>query len=409
LETYINCRILVCIPADFGYPIAADGDIHAFRGTPMLKRFLGTLIVSCAGAVAVGGEPASEHGFGITLLTGYETNPQQQTDDGASAVLGQLGVDGFYRRAVTDRLTLFADGTARDRRHESAADGADTASLDARAGASLAPLARLRLLAGAEHSLYRATFLDRETGEVYEVDATPIPGRLDHDATGLFVNARWQHDRRWLFFLDTSLDEVRYVDDYAETTDLEPLDYRALRLEPGVSFAVTDTVQVLVSAGLTDLDYDEQSALDAEGDRVEGTRRSYRSTLLRARAKLEPWTRWKLYVGTSTSDRDDLHAGYYDYGAWSSYASVDRELGERGTLRLFTSRMQLDYANATVSADPEGPTRDSEISRLLARYEHDLLEPVGVFVELGSEQADSRDAAYSYDSDWLMAGIRYRR
>jgi hypothetical protein len=372
----------------------------------MLRRLLGPPIVACSAALA-GAGPGTDYGIGVTLLGGHDSNPLEQSGSGPDGWLGQLGIDGFVRREASRRVTLFGDGELRGRRHESSLSDADDVAGNLRAGVSLAATPRLALLCGAEHALYRATFLDGETGEPYEVDSTPIPDRLDRDSTGWYANARWTHDRRLMFFLDTSFHDVGYREDYRET-GLEPLDHAVLAFEPGVSLAVGHSARVMVSYVRGAVTYDEQSALDSTGDRVEEVRRSYRSSTLRVRARIAAPERWTFHAGASTTQREDSYAGFYDYGSWSGYASVDRDLGRAGTVRLYASHFDLDFANATVTGDPEDDKRNSTVHRLLARYEREVHRSAGAFVEIGLEEADSRDPAYAYDSDWLMAGIRYR-
>jgi hypothetical protein len=216
------------------------------------------------------------------------------------------------------------------------------------------------------------------------------------------------HSRRLLLFLDTALHDVDYVEDYTDTTDLEPLDQSLLLLEPGVSIAVARGVRVMVSYVRGAIDYDDRSALDSAGERVDDVDRSYRSSTLRVRARITAPESWTFYAGASTTDREDTYGGYYDYGLWSGYVSVDRALGRVGTLRLYASHFDLDYANATVTGDPEDGKRNSAIQRWLGRYEIEVRKPVGAFVELGVEEARSRDRSEAYDSSWFLAGVRYR-
>ncbi len=360
--------------------------------------------------------------YGIAVVTGYDSNPLQVWEEGSGpgGFFGQLRIDGQVSREVIPAVTLFAGGDARGRLHEQAASGADVESGTARAGFAFAPrrLPRFTAGAGGEYSAYRTTYTDRVTGDPYRVSSDPDSGapptveigeRLDHDAAQLFFNLRWKQNRRFLLFLDTTFEDTNYVQDYARATDLEPLDFHSRTFEPGASVQVHEMARLIFSAAQTDLEYTEQSALSATGQRVEDELRSYAYTEYRLTAQITPGERWKLWVGARSSDRNDVYAGYYDYGAVSSYVAVDRRMGTRGSLRLYGSLSDLSYDNATVSGEVDGHTLDNQVRAVLARYEYDLQRGLGWFAEGGARRADSQDPVFTYDSDWLLGGVQFRR
>lgn len=364
----------------------------------------------------------TEAEYGVTLISGFDSNPLQvwEKGDGSGAYFGQLRIDGQVSRAVIPAVTLFAGGDARGRFHQQAASGADVESAAVRAGFAFAPqrLPKLTFGVGGEYSAYRTTYTDRVTGDPYQVSSdldsgapstVEIGDRLDHDAAQLFFNLRWKQNRRFGLFLDTTFENTHYVEDYAGTTALEPLDFHSVTVEPGASVRVHEMATLILSVAQTDLDYTEQSALDATGQRIEGELRAYAYTEYRLTVRITPAERWKLWVGARSSDRSDVYAGYYDYGAVSSYFSVDRALGTRGSLRLYGSVSDLRYDNATVSGEVDGQTLDNHVRTVLTRYERELRGGLGWFAEGGARRVDSRDPVFTYDSDWFLGGVQFRR
>ena len=59
--------------------------------------------------------------------------------------------------------------------------------------------------------------------------------------------------------------------------------------------------------------------------------------------RLKPSTRWRLTLGAGSRERSDTYVGYYDYGSWVGYASLDHRPGPRARLQLYTSVRRLDY------------------------------------------------------------------
>jgi hypothetical protein len=373
-------------------------------------------VLSIAGAM--GGETRT--GYGVTLVSGYDSNPLRVSKEasGPDGTFGQVRLEGQVTHTAASSLTLFADGQAHGRFHGSGTSDADFSSGTVRMGLALSPasLRRLVIGAGGRYTAYRTTYVDRADGEVYEVSSildpsvtTPIGDRLDHDAAEYFFNLRWKQNEKLKLFLDTRLEETNYVEDYTATTYLEPLDSRATTVEPGASLQLHRAARLIFSVAFTDLDYTEQSALDADGFRVQDETRSYEYTQYRLTLRVTPSDRWNVWAGARSSDRNDRYAGYYDYGSVSSYVSVDRMIGEKAKIRLYTSLSDLNYDNATVSGDLDGQTLDNEVRTVLTRYERDLRERSRWFVEGGLRRADSRDPDFAYDSDWVLGGIRFWR
>jgi len=373
-------------------------------------------VLSTAGAM--GGETRT--GYGVTLVSGYDSNPLRVSKEGngSDGYFGQLRFDGQVSHAAASSLTLFVDGEVRGRFHESATSDADFGSGTARMGLAYSPAALRKLVVGTggRFTAYRTTYVDRADGEVYEVRSildpsvtTPIGDRLDFDAAELFLNLRWKQNEKFKLFLDTRLEETNYVEDYTATTYLEPLDFRSTTVEPGTSVQLHQAARLIFSVAYTALDYTEQSALDIDGYRVEDETRSYDFTRYRLTLRVTPSRHWSVWAGARSADRSDRYAGYYDYGSMSSYVSVDRTIGEKGKIRLYTSLSDLRYDNATVSGDLDGQTLDSEVRTVLTRYERDVREQARWFVEGGLRRADSKDPDFTYDSDWVLGGVRFWR
>ena len=364
----------------------------------------------------------TELDYGVTVMAGHDSNPLEvstEADDQPGAGFGHLKLDGSVSHTFKRSFTLFADGDAVGRFHSGESD-ADFSNLGARAGMAYSPNAAPRFLVGfgGRYSQFRTTYIDRATGEIYDVlredaqsieDTVEIPDRLDNDASELFLNLRWKQNSRLRFFLDTRLRDVGYVEDYAEETTLEPLDFSALSLEPGVSASVHDAVRVIFSVTWTDLDYDERSAIDSDGFRVPDETRSYEYTTYRLTVRARPGTGWNLSVGARVADRSDVYAGYYDYGSMSSYVSLERELGEANRVRFAVSYSDLEYDDATVTGDPQESTLDEKQVAYLTRFERSFHQRSRWFVEGGIRETDSRDPDFTFDGEWFLVGVELRR
>lgn len=383
------------------------------------RHLLGILLVGILATATIAAE--DDLGYGVRLTTGFETNPLRVTGAGPNGIFTDLLLDGRYRHEFGPRVEFFADADAWQRLYESGAADADYGGGAVRTGVALQPTSagwdRLTLTAGGFYSLYRATYTDRATGEVFEVSGAPaaspstvsIPDRLDYDGSGLFVDAVWNQNRRLRLFLKTAFDRFDYVEDYTGTTELDPLDYRSTRVEPGISWLVSQVVRLKFSVRWTDVDYDERPALDKNGLEVPDVDREYRYGQLRLSLRVTPTDRWKIYFGVGGSDRNDTYAGYYDYGSRWSYVAVDRILRDHGRIRLYGSLRDVDYDNATVTGEPEGTVLGNDVQRLLARYERGFRERLSLFVEGGMQRTDSKDPIYAYDTDWVLTGIQFRR
>ena len=129
----------------------------------------------CTVCLAVAAE--TNGSFGVTMITGLETNPLRVSGDGPDGFFTQLQLDGGVNRSLSPSVALYLDGRVRGRLHESGVTDADNANGDVRFGASLTPShfarGRFGLSTGGLYSAYRGTFTDRDTGGVYEVDAIP--------------------------------------------------------------------------------------------------------------------------------------------------------------------------------------------------------------------------------------------
>jgi len=379
------------------------------------------LLVAVAAAPASAGE--IETSYSVRLVAGYETNPLLVTKygDAPSGAFSQLRLHGGISGHPGSPVTLFASGYAGTRVYESPTSDAGYDSGALRAGVAFLPRfagQRLAFSLGGRYAIYRGTFTDNETGAVYAaiVDPTtlppstiPIPERLDHDSSGVFVKLRFKQSRRFSLSLDSMFDRTDYVNDYAELTDLSPLDYRSVRVKPGANFRVSNAVSLGMSVALTDLDYDDRPALDANGGAVSGTTRSYRYVNYSLAVSVRPADRWSLRVGLAGGERDDTYAGYYDYANASAFLAVDHEFGPKSRLHAYASILDTDYETATVTGDPTAGVLGSHEQHYLARFHRSLGKRASWFVEGGRRQRDNQDPVFTYDRDWLMTGIHFGR
>jgi hypothetical protein len=362
-----------------------------------------------------------EAGAGLDLVAGYDSNPLLIAGDGLGGAFGQASFSAGVNVGAGRSGSFFFDAAGLDRRYDSETTDGDYRHADLRTGVLMPQIragrTRISLTAGVGHQIRRSTYTDRLTGGVYEVVTDPnppattalIPHRFDTDTAGAFLDLSWRLNRRLRVFLDTRLEQTDYVEDYEGITTLDPLDFRALHLEPGVQVRVNDLLAIVASVAWTDLDFDRQFALDANGDEVVGTTREYRYTRYRLRFLMTPGRQWHVNVGVLAADRQDTWAGYYDFGALTGFVSALRTFGDRNRLQLFASGRRLDYEHATVLGDPDAVTRGSDMRRFAVRFDRVLNRYLGLFVEGVVLRTNSEDPIFTYDQDTALVGVSIRK
>ncbi|HKQ62007.1 MAG TPA: hypothetical protein VJS92_12010 [Candidatus Polarisedimenticolaceae bacterium] len=375
-------------------------------------------------ALVLGALPAAaatdlEGELGVGLGLGYDSNPLRIMDDGSGGAFSELRFDGRLDLRTSRALKLFGTLEGQARAHGSDVSNADARDGELRLGAELAPNPQghrpLVLAIGGSLGANRATFTDRSTGAPYAVavgDGTTtaeIPERFDADTAGAFLDVRWRVQRRTRLWLKTALERTDFVNDYREFPELGSLDYRGLSLEPGVLVQVNRLAAVGLSALVTDLDYVEQTALDADGAPVAGTRRQYRSLDWALSLRIVPQRGMNLRVGLRDGDREDTFAGFYDYSARGAYCSFDWAPGPKGKLALLASLRRVDYSHATVPGTTSGETLGSDTRRLVGRYDWQAPSGLGFYAEAGLQRSDNQDPLFTYGRNWMLTGIQYRR
>jgi hypothetical protein len=359
--------------------------------------------------------------YGVSLTGGYDTNPLWVADDGPDGAFAELRLDGGVTRYVGDGsiAAFFAQGHVATRLDSSRTADAARDSGSVRIGTAISPpfaAHRLAISAGANVSAYRGTFTDRATGSIYEASVAPatdppstipIPDRLDSNTSGLFLDLRFKQNARLTWFLETSADRTAYLENYEAETDLDRLDFHALRIRPGASIGIGPLATLRVQIALTDLDYDDRPALDRSGVVVAGTTRSYRYAQYQVSLNVRPTDPWNLSLALASGGRDDTYAGYYDNVSRAGVLSVDRALGARSRLRVFATLRELDYDRATITGDPADGIRGSDERSYVARWSRRFGERLGWYVESGLQQTESEDPVFAYDRNWFLSGIRF--
>jgi hypothetical protein len=382
-----------------------------------MRNRCSTLVTLVVCSTALAGD--LQFNYGLGAAAGYDSNPLLVSGDGPGGAYTQLVADGSVRHALSPRLVLFANGIGRVRFHEEAVAGADNRSGSLRAGAGFAPRlwgGRFALAFGAQGALSDSTFIDRATGGVYEVGAAPpadpgttveIGDRFDARSWGAFTDLRFAQNRRVRWSLDAVWERTGYSEDYA-SVGLSPLDYRALTLEPGVELRLSELVTLEASVAWSDLDYDDRPVLDASGAEVAGIAREYHETRWRAALRFIPAAKWSVSLGLGNDAQRDTYAGYYDYGSWRSFLTVERAIGRRTNVQLHGGWREMDYDRAFLPTDPE-TLRATEVRTWLARFEHGIGEHLRWFADLGTEDDASTDPVFACEQDWFLTGIQFRR
>ena len=386
--------------------------LHAAFLTAMLATLVGTGDATAARV---------EAGAGLDLVAGYDSNPLMMSADGPGGAFGQASFSAGLDVGAGRGGSFFFDSVGLDRRYDSEMSDGDYLNADLRTGVLLprirAGRTRISLTAGVLYEIRRSTYTDRLTGGVYEVVTNPtppattalIPRRFDTDTAGAFLDLSWRLNRRLRLFLDSRLEQTDYVEDYDGITTVDPLDFRALHLEPGVQVRVNDLLVIVASVAWSDLDFDRQVALDAGGGEVVGTTREYRYTRYRLRFLMTPGRQWHVNVGLFGADRRDTWAGYYDFGALTCFVSALRTFGDRNRLQLFASGRRLDYDHATVLGDPDAVTRGDDVRRFAARFDRVLNRHLGLFVEGVVLRTYSEDPIFTYGQDTALVGVSIRK
>jgi hypothetical protein len=405
------------------------GERH-FRANPSIPAQRRWLLLVCPGLalllvlpVAVAADGKMDTALAVTFSAGYDTNPLKVMNDGPNGLFTQLELDAGVSFRLARPLQLSLDAEGRTRNYESDLSYGDHDAGQAGLSLAITPYAaNAKLVAislGGRYGARRSTYRDRATGDIYDVEIdpptvppthVPIPDRLDADVASGFLDLRWRPASRVQLSFDLLLERAEYAEDYGGSTTLLPLDYRARTFEPGLQIRVHERASLGLAVVWTELRYDEQLALDGQGQAVAGTQRRYDYTDYRLTAQVAPGRQWRLRVGLRGGGRDDLYAGYYDFDARTSFVSVDHRPADNHRLQLYTSYRNLDYANAAVvPGDPASEMRGNDVRLYLGRWDWKFKRHVRFFTEGGVQRTDSQDPVFAYDRDWLLTGIQYRR
>jgi len=359
-----------------------------------------------------------------SLAYGFDDNPLLLADSAAAGSFAELTLGGSVDLALTPHVHGFLSGSGRVRNHESSLADADVASGDLRLGFRLTPnpwaFRGVVVSVGGLYGVRRATFIDRATGDVYEIERDPstspattvdIPDRFDVNTLGAFLDVGFKLSERVRLRVNALLERAEYVENYAADTALQALDYRALTVEPGLFVKLHPRVAAGLSLVLTELGYDDQPALDGSGQAVADTTRQYDYRDLRLTLRVAPAARWSLEAGFRGGRRQDAFAGFYDFDSRVGYLTVSHQLLPRTRLQLHASSRELDYDHAEVAGSVEGELRASEVRRIVGRVDWRFRgrPELGWFGEGGSQRTNNTDSIYAYERAWVQTGMTYRR
>jgi hypothetical protein len=379
------------------------------------------VISASALALLAGSSASASADFVVDLLAGTDSNPLRVQSDGPDGWFSELRLAGAATGRLSPRAAWRASGVVSARGYESSSRDAGTEAGSGRLGLdlSLGPVERARgvLSLGLVGAVDRSTFTDRASGEVYVVEAEPatlpptlvaIPDRFDAATVGAYVDADLRLGSRVAGFVASTIESVDFLEEYGDRTALDSLDYRALTLEPGLRIALHANATLRCSVAWTDLEYEEQAGLDASGEAIAGTTRSYRASEARLAVSLEPAARWALDVGVRGGPRRDAQAGYYDLDSIGAAIGVRHRPSWRTQLQLAASTRDVDYVRATVIDSTSAELRGSRADRVAGRFDYDVRRPTTVYGEVGVESIKNNDPVFAHDRRWIAIGLRYR-
>jgi len=384
----------------------------------MQRHLVSTCLLALLCATASVQAAETDGHLSLSLAPGFDSNPLELPETSLKKTEGafytELGVDAGLRIKMNRLLSFSMDLDGSVRSFGSDASDADRVWGQARAGVTLAPYRNgargFAVMAGGTFGSSRSTYIDPATGESYMMfDGTndvPVPDRFDSDTTGVFVDMRWRTHERLLFYLDSTQEWRRYVESYEPL--LDPLDDSSLSFQPGVLLDLTSWMKLDVSYSWSDRSYDELAALDATATVVPGEQRAYHDNGMSVTFGFEPLEAFSFAIGTTSSTREDLYAGYYDNSGTMTFGSFNFKAGAKTRLNAFVGLRNLEYDNATVDSTTNGDTLDSERKLFVARAEHDLADRFVVFGEAGMDKSENNDPLFTYDRTWAHAGLRFR-
>jgi hypothetical protein len=375
------------------------------------------------------GQPAAESprtngSLEVSVAQGYDTNPLELNDE---ALIPPFEVSGGgYTRVNLDarlshtwapRVGYFVATQGQRRFFGSELDEAESSVGRFEAGLGLVLFARgtrkLSASLSGSYGMDRTTFVDPATGKMYVTLAdpntlAPIPDRFDSNVSTVSLDLRLRVSPTLRFSLDSSVERQDYVEDYEEIPSLQSLDDRALTLRPGIRWQMSDKVRLDVTAEWNNRRYDELWALEEDATLSADTRRHYQTQGLRAAIRMAPSESLVFQLGLGGTDRQDIHAGYYDSTGYSMIGSAAWAVTPKTRLGLHVSWAVFRYERATLDFVPNGELRGVDMLRTAGSVERDLGGHFTMFTEGGYARSDNVDPLYDYRRTWAHAGVRYR-
>ena len=358
----------------------------------------------------------------VDLAVGYDSNPVRLSGGGEGSAYTDVRLETGAGWSLGSRAALLLSAEGARRFHGNGLEDADAGVAQAEARLAVSPVRRgsslFMISIGGRYSLYRATFVDPASGDVYRVPAVPatipagdvaIPDRFDTNAASGFLELNARIRDRVRCTLTSVLETARSVENYQAGTGLEPLDSTTTTLEPAIRWQVAKPIAFEVAYTWSRRSYDALPALTASGSEATGTAREYRYSGYRLSAHVKPDARWDVDLGFHALDRSDAFAGYYDSSGATSYLGVGRALGSKSRITLLASRLVLEYPNAPTLNLPSGEIRPTEGGRALTRFEHRLARGFTLLVEAGAQRNDNPDPLFTYRRIWTQTGFRYAR
>lgn len=386
----------------------------------MISRCRVGLALSCtvfAGAVAAGPSRQEIPAIRMTLdagaAQGYDSNPLRLSDD-----VGRRGgtftdLQGSFAldRKFNKRWFAGADLGVTGRQYFADVDDASHRNYAARLRGGMhlpSPVAHHRstIELGLAYRFDDLTYVSPSTGQVATSAGQSIGERYDASTVALDAVATVPLIPSVDLVVKADVQKRNYRNDY-DALDLEPLDYTAYRLAPGIRWK-DEQQRARLTLPVEWRRFRDRRARDQSGNYLDGTDLAYRYYGVEGKYERALTQTISLEAQAQYQDRRDSQGGYYDRTKWSASVGAGIELAEgmHGSADLAYSALHYSRV-AAGDEDVNEEQPDSHGWSVGARYAAILpIWDLGAFAQARWDRFESPTARSNYDRWQVWAGVR---